>query len=40
MAHWEVWLFVEGAFSSIEAIATATIVPARHLDSDKNFGSL
>lgn len=39
-AHWEIWSFVRGGFTPIEALATATIVPARHLGFDKDLGSL
>lgn len=39
-AHWEIWSFARGGFSPIEALATATIAPARHLGFDKDLGSL
>lgn len=39
-AHWEIWSFVRGGFSAIEALATATITPARHLGFDQDLGSL
>jgi imidazolonepropionase-like amidohydrolase/Tol biopolymer transport system component len=39
-AHWEIWSFVRGGFTPIEALATATIVPARHLGFDNDLGSL
>lgn len=39
-AHWEMWSFARGGFSPIEALATATIAPARHLGFDNDLGSL
>ena len=39
-AHWEMWSFVRGGFSPIEALQAATIVPARHLGFDRDIGSL
>lgn len=39
-AHWEIWSFVRGGFSALEALATATITPARHLGFDNDLGSL
>ncbi|MFT5136681.1 MAG: imidazolonepropionase-like amidohydrolase/Tol biopolymer transport system component [Arenicella sp.] len=39
-AHWEMWSFVRGGFSPIEALQAATIVPARHLGFDQDLGSL
>jgi len=39
-SHWEMWTFAQGGFSSIEALATATIVPARALGMDHDLGSI
>lgn len=39
-AHWEIWSFARGGFSPVQALAAATIVPARHLGFDKDLGSL
>lgn len=39
-AHWEIWSFVRGGFSPLEALQTATIVPARHLGFANDLGSL
>lgn len=39
-AHWELWSFVRGGFTPMEALATATITPARHLGFDQDLGSL
>ncbi|MFT6045031.1 MAG: imidazolonepropionase-like amidohydrolase [Arenicella sp.] len=38
--HREMWSFVRGGFSAIEALQAATIVPARHLGFDQDLGSL
>ncbi|RLQ22568.1 amidohydrolase [Seongchinamella sediminis] len=39
-AHWEMWSFARGGFSPMEALATATINPARYLSMDADIGSL
>ncbi len=39
-AHWEMWMFGLGGMTSLEAIRTATINPARYLGMDKDIGSL
>ncbi|WP_138509393.1 amidohydrolase family protein [Maricaulis alexandrii] len=39
-AHWEMWSFVRGGFSPLEALMTATVMPARHLGFDQDLGSL
>ncbi|MEL6870322.1 MAG: amidohydrolase family protein [Pseudomonadota bacterium] len=39
-SHWEIWGFAQGGMSAIEALATATTQPARHLGFDKDLGSL
>jgi imidazolonepropionase-like amidohydrolase/Tol biopolymer transport system component len=39
-SHWEMWSFARGGFTPMEALATATINPARYLGMDKDLGSL
>ena len=39
-SHWEMWSFARGGFSSIDALATATIVPARALGMAHDIGSI
>jgi len=39
-AHWEMWMFGLGGMTSLEAIRTATLSPARYLGMDKDLGSL
>lgn len=39
-AHWEMWSFVRGGFSSLEALRVATILPARKLGMEADIGSL
>lgn len=39
-AHWEMWTFVLGGMSPLEALRTATINPARYLGMDRDIGSL
>jgi imidazolonepropionase-like amidohydrolase len=39
-SHWEIWGFAQGGMSSIEALAAATIVPARALGYSDDLGSL
>ena len=39
-AHWEMWSFVRGGMSPLEAIMTATITPATHLGFASDIGSL
>jgi len=39
-SHWEMWSFARGGFSPMEALATATINPARYLGMDDDIGSL
>ena len=38
--HWEMWSFVRGGFTPMQALAAATINPARYLGMDKDLGSL
>ncbi len=39
-AHWEMWSFVRGGMTPIEALATGTISAARSLGYDRDVGSL
>ena len=39
-AHWEMWSFVRGGMSPLEALKTATATPARHLGFSRDIGSL
>jgi len=39
-AHWEMWSFVRGGMSPLQALRAATIVPAKALGFDKDIGSL
>lgn len=39
-AHWEMWMFVLGGMTPMEALRTATINPARNFGVDKDLGSL
>ena len=39
-AHWEMWSFARGGMSPMQALATATINPARHLGFDRDLGSI
>lgn len=39
-AHWEMWSFVRGGMSPLQALQAATIVPAQHLGFDGDIGSL
>jgi len=38
--HWEMWMFVMGGMTPMEALRTATINPARNFGFDKDLGSL
>lgn len=38
--HWDMWTFVLGGMSNLEAIRAATIQPARYLGFDGDIGSL
>ena len=39
-SHWELWSFVRGGFSPLQALRAATILPARKLGFEKDLGSL
>ncbi len=39
-AHWELWSFVRGGMSPVEALRAGTIEPARSLGMDRDIGSL
>lgn len=39
-AHWELWSFVRGGWSPLEALKAGTITPARHLGFAGDIGSL
>lgn len=38
--HWEIWSFVRGGMTPLQALQAATIVPARSLGMDREIGSL
>ncbi|MEY2757236.1 MAG: hypothetical protein RIR33_1014 [Pseudomonadota bacterium] len=39
-AHWEIWSFARGGFSPLDALKTATILPAQKLGMEKDIGSI
>jgi imidazolonepropionase-like amidohydrolase len=39
-SHWELWSFVRGGMTPLEALRTGTINPARHLGFAKDLGSI
>ncbi|GMM93488.1 amidohydrolase family protein [Qipengyuania sp. MTN3-11] len=39
-AHWELWSFVRGGMSPVEALRAGTIEPARSLGMERDIGSL
>lgn len=39
-AHWELWMFVQGGMTPLEALRAGTIDGARYLGMDKDLGSL
>lgn len=38
--HWELWMFVQGGMTPLEALAAATRSPARYLGLDEELGTL
>src|SRR5258705_12791491 len=38
--HWEMWAFVQGGMTPLEAIRVATLYPAETLGLDRDLGSL
>jgi len=38
--HWELWMFVQGGMSPLEALRAATAAPAEYLGLDNDLGSL
>ena len=39
-SHWEIWGFVQGGMSPMQALQAATIDPARHLGMARDLGSI
>jgi len=39
-AHWELWMFVQGGMTPLEAIRSATLSGARYLGMDADLGSI
>jgi imidazolonepropionase-like amidohydrolase/Tol biopolymer transport system component len=39
-AHWEIWMFVQGGMTPLQALRAATLNGARYLGLDKDIGSL
>lgn len=39
-AHWELWSFVRGGFSPLQALQAGTILPAKKLGMEQDIGSL
>lgn len=39
-AHWEMWMFVQGGMTPMEALQSATIAGARYIGLDREIGSL
>ncbi|WP_409432933.1 amidohydrolase family protein [Litorimonas sp. RW-G-Af-16] len=39
-AHWEMWSFARGGMSPLQALSTATVLPAQHLGFFDDIGSL
>lgn len=38
--HWELWMLEQGGMSPLEALAAATITPAKYLGLDRDLGSI
>ncbi|MFK7913054.1 MAG: amidohydrolase family protein [Pseudomonadales bacterium] len=39
-AHWEIWMMAQGGMGPLQALATATINPAKYLGLDRDLGSI
>jgi imidazolonepropionase-like amidohydrolase len=39
-SHWEIWSFVQGGMTPVEALRAATASPARALGFDRDLGTL
>ena len=39
-AHWEIWMLAQGGMTPMQALAAATINPARSLGLDREIGSV
>jgi imidazolonepropionase-like amidohydrolase len=39
-AHWEMWMFVQGGMTPLEALRSATLKGAAYLGLDKDLGSV
>ncbi|MDQ3247335.1 MAG: amidohydrolase family protein [Pseudomonadota bacterium] len=39
-AHWEMWSFVKGGWTPLQALQAATVMPSRTLGMDRDIGSL
>ena len=39
-AHWELWMFVQGGMTPLQAIRAATLSGAHYVGMDKDIGSL
>ncbi len=39
-AHWEIWSFVKGGWTPLQALQAATIMPARTLGMERDLGTL
>ena len=39
-SHWEMWSFARGGMSPLQALSTATVLPAQHLGFFDDIGSL
>ena len=39
-AHWEMWSFVKGGWTALQALQAATIMPARTLGMERDLGTL
>ncbi len=38
--HWELWMFVQGGMTPLEALRAATLAPAQYLGFDESLGSV